>query len=135
VFRNESDIMRLGVVSATQVAREFQREGTFKITKNPSYELQGIIKSASTSSLNITRANVMRTKEHIITAEAEITLIDKSSNKIVIDGKTYKARTTVLSGQDIITAERDASGRLAEDFARQIVDDVIHFTSKQEESK
>lgn len=135
VFRNESNILRLGAVCSTQLSRELQREGTFKLDKNPSYEIQGVVKTASTSSLNITRANVTRLKEHVITAEAQVSLIDKISNSIVIDAKVYKARTTVLAGHDIITAERDASGRLAEDLSRQIVDDIIDYTSQQEESK
>ena len=37
------------------------------------------------------------------------------------------AETTFFSDTDIVTARRDASGRLAEDLARQIVDDVAGY--------
>jgi hypothetical protein len=36
--------------------------------------------------------------------------------------------TTFQSTDDIVTARRDASGRVAEDIARQIVDDALDLS-------
>ena len=44
-FRNESDVTELGVLAATQILSEFQREGTFKIARpdDAAGEVQGVI--------------------------------------------------------------------------------------------
>ena len=51
-FRNESDVTELGSVMTTQVLREFQREGTFKIRRegDAALEVQGIVKQAGSAS-------------------------------------------------------------------------------------
>jgi hypothetical protein len=44
---------------------------------------------------------------------------------VVVGDRVYQADTTYLTSSDRLTAERDASGRVAEELARQIVDDVV----------
>ena len=58
-------------------------------------------------------------------AEVEITVVDKRNGKLLMDNKSYTAKTTFMSNDDYLTGRRDASGRLAEDLARQVVDDVL----------
>ena len=61
------------------------------------------------------------TPTHLLTYKR----VDKRSGKVLIDNRHYQAETTFMSVDDSVTARRDASGRLAEDIARQIVDDVV----------
>ena len=42
-----------------------------------------------------------------------------------MDNRIYSASAPFAAGQDVTTAQRDATGRLMEDLARQIVDDVL----------
>ena len=75
---------------------------------------------------------VARTREHRFSAAAVVSVIDRRNNRILIDNRKYSASTTFLVNDDIVTGERDASGRLGEDLARQIVDDVLTVLSKND---
>ena len=48
----------------------------------------------------------------------------RRNGKVMVNNRKYTAETTYFSDADMATARRDASGRAAEDLARQIVDDV-----------
>lgn len=127
VFRNESSITGLGSSVTRQVLNEFAREGTFRIVSagDSAVEVQGVVKSTSRHVIAYDRAVAARTREYSLSAVAEVSFIDKKSGKVVVDNRKYRARTTFLAGDDVLTGERDAAGRLAEDLARQIVDDVL----------
>ncbi len=125
-FRNESDVTELGGIVSRQILREFQREGTFRIapSSDAAVEIQGSIKSRRA---NVTAYNVRSSRHREISFEitALVSFIDRKSGRVVVDNRPYTARTTFVSGHDSMTGERDASGRLAEDLAQQIVDDVL----------
>ena len=128
-FRNESDVMELGAVATRQVLREFQREGTFKIrsTDEAAIEIQGVIKSASANVNAYDRRSGMRVSAYKAGAEAEVSVIDRRSGKVLVNNRKYQAYADFTAGQDLTTAQRDASGRLMEDLARQVVDDVLNL--------
>lgn len=128
VFRNESNVTGLGVEVAKQVRREFQREGTFRLADiaDCAVEVQGVVKSSTHKTLAYDRSVSERMREYELCAVAEVSFIDKKSGKVVVDNRRYRARTTFLAGDDVLTGERDAKGRLAEELARQIVDDVLN---------
>ena len=125
-FRNESDVVEIGAVATRQVLREFQREGTFKIASadDAAIEVQGVVKSASAARIHFKRMTNMRAYEQRLVVSADVSVVDRRNGKIVVDNRRYVAETTYFSDTDIATARRDASGRAAEDLARQIVDDV-----------
>jgi len=128
-FRNDSDVAELGAIATRQVLREFQREGTFAIRKTgeAALEVQGVVKSAKSSLTGYDRGGNLRLFSHKFKAVAEITVVDKRTHKILVDNRQFKAETSFASGQDITTAQRDASGCLAEDLARQVVDCVLNI--------
>ena len=125
-FRNETELLELGAVATRQVLREFQREGTFKIASadDAAIEVQGVIKSASVGRIYFKREMSMRAFEQRLVVAADVSLIDRRSGKVMVNNRRYVAETTYFSDTDRATARRDASGRAAEDLARQIVDDV-----------
>ena len=125
-FRNESDLVEFGAVTTRQVLREFQREGTFKIatSDDAAVEVQGVVKVASAGLIYFKREMSMRAFEQRLTVVADVSVVDRRSGKVVVNNRRYVADTTYFSDTDIATARRDASGRVAEDLARQIVDDV-----------
>ena len=125
-FRNESNILELGAVATRQVLREFQREGTFKIASadDAAIEVQGVIKAASVGRIYFKREMAMRAYEQRRSVSAEVSFIDRRNGKVMVNNRKYMAETTYCSDSDMATARRDASGRAAEDLARQIVDDV-----------
>jgi len=131
-FRNETDVVELGAVATRQALREFQREGTFRIASqdDAALEVQAVLKSAHPGLLNYKRGQSMRAFEHRLTLKAEVSLVDRRNGKVLFDNRTYVAETTFFADTDIVTARRDASGRLAEDLARQIVDDIAGYSYK-----
>ena len=125
-FRNETDLLELGAVATRQVLREFQREGTFKIASadDAAIEVQGVIKSASIGRIYFKREMSMRAYEQRLVVSADVSFVDRRNGKVMVNNRKYTAETTYFSDTDMATARRDASGRAAEDLARQIVDDV-----------
>ena len=131
VFRNDSSTTELGDAVARETLREIQREGTFKIAPagEAAWEIRGVVKNASSSTVAYERRTGARNREHLFTAVATVSFIDSKSGRVAADGRKYKARTTFLSNDDTLTGERDASGRLAADLARQITDDLVSIAS------
>ena len=140
-FRNETDVTELGSIAARQILREVQREGTFKIAigEDAAVEVQGVLKRSSLSSRTYRRESYARAQDFRFILEAEVSFIDNRSGKVLVDNRKYVAETSFYSDYDTVTARRDASGRLAENLAMQIVDDLVSFkwnnSQEQEERK
>ena len=128
-FRNESSVSELGAIATRQLLREFQREGTFKIrtTGNAALEIQGVVKEAAQNVTAYDRRIYGRLAASDFYATVEVSVIDKRNGKVLIDNRRYVARTSFTSRQDHTTAMRDASGRLADDLARQVVGDLLNL--------
>lgn len=128
-FRNESVVSELGSLATRQLLREFQREGTFKIrmTGDAALEIQGVIKSATPSLSAYDRRSGNRVAVYTASANAEVSIIDKRNRKVLVDNRRYVAEVPFTAGQDRTTAMRDASGRLADNLARQVVDDLLNL--------
>ena len=128
-FRNESDVMELGAVATRQLLREFQREGTFKIRTagDAALEVQGVVRSASSGIAAYDRRSGGRIQAQTFSADVAVSVVDKRNGRVLIDNRIYRPQVGYTSGQDVTTAQRDASGRLAEDLARQVVDDVLNL--------
>ena len=128
-FANETDVTEIGAVAARQLLREIQREGTFRIATddNAALEVQGVVKKISSSDAGRNRRTGMRYTSVVMEAEAEVSIIDKARRAVLIDGRRYPATSTVTASQDLLTARRDASGRVMDDLARQVVDDLVNM--------
>lgn len=126
-FRNESDVTELGNVVARQVLREFQREGTYRIATRAdcAIEVQGVVKNAGQHTIAYERKTGLRNREHRLAVVAEVSFINRKTGQVLVNDRRYRAQTTFLADDDMLTAQRDASGRIAEDLARQIVDDAL----------
>lgn len=133
VFRNSSEVTELGAKVTTQILREFQREGTYSLAPLDAcaLEIQGEIKEAGSTTVAYERRTGARTREHRFVATAVVSFIDKVDRKVLVDRRSYEAETTYLVNDDLVTGERNASGRLAEDLARQIVDDALMLWEKR----
>ncbi len=136
-FRNETEVVELGSLATRQVLREFQREGTFKLASSDAaaIEVQGVLKSAPSQLLSYKRGESMRVTEHVLTLKAEVSVVDRRNGKVIVDNRPYQAETSFYSDTDVVTARRDASARLAEDLARQVVDDVVAWKWEGSEKK
>lgn len=128
-FRNESDVSEAGAVATRQVLREIQREGTFAI-RNPgdaALEIQGVVKSVSLGVRAYDRSAEMRMRAYDVSAVVEVSVVDKRRRKVLVDNRTYRPTVQATVGQDMTTALRDVSGRLMEELAREVVDDLLNL--------
>lgn len=133
VFRNDSEVTELGNVVTRQILREFQREGTFRIStpEDCALEIQGVISSTSLRRVNSSlRDNSNRRTERRFTVEAKVSFIDKKTGEVLVNDRKYTGRTTFYGDYDVLTLQRNASGRIAEDIAGQIIDDVLSLEWK-----
>ena len=128
-FRNETEVQELGALMSGQLLREFQREGTFSIASadEAALEVQGVVKKAGESPEAYDRRSGLRLGSYEMTATVLVSVVDKRNGRVLVNDRPYKATATFVAGQDKGTAHRDASGRLADDLARQIVDDVTEI--------
>ena len=128
-FRNESNVSEVGALASRQLLREFQREGTFKVRSadEAAIEVQGVIKAVSPAMAAYNRRSGGRVAAYDLSATAEISVVDKRKGKVLVDNRKYVANATFTAGQDRTTAVRDASGRLMDDLARQVVDDILNL--------
>ena len=128
-FRNESSVSEIGALASRQLLREFQREGTFKVRSagEAAIEVQGVIKSVSPAMAAYNRRAGGRVAAYNLSATAEISVVDKRTRKVLVDNRQYVANATFTAGQDRTTAVRGASGRLMDDLARQVVDDILNL--------
>lgn len=127
-FRNESEVTELGNVVTRQILREIQRDGTFKIARpsDCALEIQGVMSNDALSRVvSSVRDYSNRRKERRFTVEARVSFIDRKSGKILVNDRKYVGRTSFSGDRDVLTLKRDAAGRIAEDIARQILDDAL----------
>ncbi len=132
VFENRTSSAELGPIVTQYVLREFQREGTFSIRRSgdSALEVQGSIVKASRDPAAFNRGYGSRASEYRYTVTAEVSLINKDTGKVLLNNRRYMAETTFLTRGDLLTTQRDAAARIAQEFARQIVDDVTAFPYK-----
>ena len=132
VFENRTSSAELGPIVTQYTLREFQREGTFSIRRsgNSALEVQGTIVKASRDPAAFNRGYGSRASEYRYTVTAEVSLINKDTGKVLLNNRRYVAETTFLTRGDLLTTQRDAAARIAQEFARQIVDDVTAFPYK-----
>ena len=129
-FENRTHAAELGPITTEYTRRELQREGTFKLkrTGNAAIEIQGIIKSASRGALTYDRSLGTRANSYRYSVTAEISVIDKKTGKVLLDGRTYTAETSFLTQNDLLTGQRNAAARIGQDLGRQIVDDLTAWS-------
>jgi len=128
-FRNETEVQELGALMSGQLLREFQREGTFSVSSvdEAALEVQGVVKKAGESPEAYDRRSGLRFGSYEMTATVLVSVVDKRNGRVLVNDRPYTATATFVAGQDMGTARRDASGRLADDLARQVVDDVTEI--------
>lgn len=127
VFENASGFPEIDAVVTQYVLREFQREGTFKISSldTASLKLLGKLVKSDLQALNYDRNYGSRTSEYRYSLVAEITLVERGTGKLLIDDMLVKANTTFLTHGDMLTGMQDANPRIAKELARAITDAVL----------
>lgn len=129
VFENRTASAELGPIVTQYVLREFQREGTFSIRRSggASIEVEGSIVKANRHPVSYDRTYGSRASEYRYLVTAEVSIVNKDTGRVLQANRQYTAETTFLVQGDLLTAQRNAAQRIAQDLARQIVDDVVSY--------
>ncbi len=127
VFENMTEVSELGPIVTQYTLREFQREGSFKVVRSgdAALEVQGSLRKMNRSGVSYDRSRGMRATEYRYVIVADITYVDKRNGKVLLERKGMKAETTFLTQNDLLTGQKNAAPRIAQDFARQIVNDAV----------
>ena len=127
VFENLTEAAELGPIVTQYTLREFQREGTFKIARpgDAAIEVQGSIVKMLRGGVAYDRGSGMRATEYRYIVTANVTFVDKRNGKVLRERKGMQAETTFLTQNDLLTGQRNAAGRIASAFARQIVNEAV----------
>lgn len=128
-FINKSGVQEVGAVATTQVLREFQREGTFKLVRNEDaiIEVQGEVIAAYAGALASSIRSGQRVVGYDYKLMAIVSIIDHKNGRVLVNNKLYTGSAPLTSRDDIINSQRGNTGAAANDLARQIVDDVLNM--------
>ena len=127
VFENLTEVSELGPIVTQYTLREFQREGTFKVARpgDAAIEVQGSLVKMLRGGIAYDRGAGMRATEYRYIVTANVTFVDKRSGKVMLERKGMQAETTFLTQNDLLTGQKNAAARIANDFARQIVNEAV----------
>ena len=127
VFENMTTVSEIGPIVTQYTLREFQREGSFKIVRpeDAVIEVQGVLRSMAREGVAYDRGRGMRASEYRYVVVADVTFVDKKNGKVLLERKGIKGETTFLTNDDLLTGQRNASFRVADDIARQIVNEAL----------
>ena len=127
VFENLTEISEIGPIVTQYTLREFQREGTFKVARagDAAIEVQGSLRKMLRGGVSYDRAMGMRATEYRYVISADVTYVDKMNGKVLLERKGLQAETTFLTQNDLLTGQKNAAQRIADDLARQIVNEAL----------
>ena len=88
-------------------------------------EVQGSLRKMDREGVSYDRGRGMRATEYRYVIIADITYVDKRNGKVLLERKGMQAETTFLTQNDLLTGQKNAAPRIAQEFARQIVNDAV----------
>ena len=132
VFENLTEVSEMGPTVTQYTLREFQREGSFKVvrTADAAIEVQGVIRKMTRLGIAYDRARGMRASEYRYEILADVTFVDRRTGKVLLERKGLQGETTFLTQSDLLTGQKNAAARIAQDLARQIVNEALALPLK-----
>ena len=132
VFENLTEVSEMGPTVTQYTLREFQREGSFKVMRpdDAAIEVQGVIKKMTRHGIAYDRARGMRASEYRYEILADVTFVDRRKGKVLLERKGLQGETTFLTQNDLLTGQKNAAARIAQDLARQIVNEALALPLK-----
>jgi outer membrane lipopolysaccharide assembly protein LptE/RlpB len=126
LFQNETWEPRLSDPLATSIRRMVQKDGTFLLaTRNDGdIVVDGAITEFNRSGLSFDPRDVLTVRDYELVITAHFTATERATGKVLISSAAT-GRTTIRSGADLPSSERQAAPLLAEDLARKIVDALV----------
>ena len=124
-FRNTTLIPRMESLVTATVIKQFQQDGTFRITneENADAVLKGEIMSVGRSPARSVRGNVLATTEFNLALRVHYTLVDRAGKPLAGPADAV-GTTSFFVGADVNTDERQALPLAAEELAVRLVNQL-----------
>lgn len=121
-FKNHTLEPRIEVLVAGTVIKQFQQDGTFKITSNENADaiLEGTIVSVSRAPARSVQGNVLATSEFNLSIRVQYKLVGRDGKPLGPQGAAVGS-TSYFVGTDVITDERQALPLATEQLATNLV--------------
>ena len=126
VFENKTGYPEFGAIATQYTLREIQREGTLKIAPLESASLKLLCAvSSERHPISFSRAYGTRASEYRYRLVARVTLVERSTGKLLLDNVEISGSTTFLTYDDLLTGMQSAAPRVSKELSRNIIDTVL----------
>ena len=122
LFRNDTLEPRLTEPVATAIRRQVQRDGTYRLATQGDGDIvvDGLITEFDRDGVSYDPRDTLTVRDYELTLSAQVKAVERATGRVLLDEKVV-GRTTVRSGPDLTSSERQAAPLLAEDMARTLV--------------
>lgn len=120
-FINQTLEPRLTDALTSQVRKEIQRDGTFRLATHDDGDIviSGVITRYYRQEMSFTPQDTLTVRDFRVSMTAQVTARDRGTGKILFD-RPLTGSTLVRIGSDLTSAERQALPLLAQDLAKNI---------------
>ena len=126
VFENKTGYPEFGAIVTQYTLREIQREGTLKIAPLESASLKLLCTvSSERHPISFSREYINRASEYRYTLVAHVTLVERSTGKLLLDDVAISGSTTFLTHDDLLTGMQNSVPRVSKELSRNIIDTVL----------
>lgn len=129
LFQNQTGEPRLSEAVASALRKRLQQDGTFRLSTRGDADIvvSGVLTRYVRSAVSFQPGDVITARDFEVSLYAQITAEERGSDKKLLD-REVRGRTTVRTGADLASAERQALPLLAEDLARNVASLLVDGT-------
>lgn len=120
-FSNQTLEPRLTDAVTSQLRKQFQRDGTFRLATHDDGDIvvTGIITKYTRHELSFQPADTLTARDYRLSMTAQVTARDRITGKVIID-QEISGFTLLRVGPDLVSSERQSLPLLAGDLARNV---------------
>jgi len=120
-FANQTLEPRLGDAVTSQMRKQVQRDGTYKLATHEEGDilLSGVISAYRRQELSFLPTDILTVRDYRLTMTAQVTVRARSTGKVIFE-QPVSGTTLIRVGTDLTGTERQALPLLAGDLARNI---------------
>lgn len=111
---------------ATSLRRVLQQDGSYRLATRGDADIiiDGVITEFNRSGLSFDPRDVLTVRDYELVLTARFTATERATGKVLVSSSAI-GRTTIRSGADLPSAERQAAPLLADDLARRITSAIV----------
>ena len=125
-FVNQTMEPRLTDAVTSQVRKELQRDGTFRLAPQDDGDIvvTGVITRYFRHEISFAPNDILTVRDYRVTLTAQVTARERGTGKILLD-RPVSGYTLIRVGNDLTSTERQGLPLLAQDLARNIAELLV----------